>query len=206
MSLSASSDRPLISAASPTTTAIRSRPWRRSRASARPSAIDRPVPAWPPSNTSCGDSAAPREAADAVELAERAEPLEPAGQQLVRVGLVAGVPDDPVARRLEQPMERDRELDDAERGAEVAAGLGDRRDDRLADLRRELGELGLVEAAQVGGPWRSAGWARAMDSCRGSRSAAGRVVSLSLQVACFDGELAPVGTDASSPGRGPSAS
>ena len=36
--------------------AIRSSPWRRSRATARPSAIERPVPAWPPSITSCGDS------------------------------------------------------------------------------------------------------------------------------------------------------
>ena len=70
---------------------------------------------------------APREAADAVELAQRAEPVEAAGQELVRVGLVAGVPDDPVARRLEQPMERDRQLDDAERRAEVAAGVGDGR-------------------------------------------------------------------------------
>ena len=56
---------------------------------------------------------AAREAADPVELAQRPEPLEAAGQQLVRVGLVAGVPDDPVARRLEQAMERDRQLHDA---------------------------------------------------------------------------------------------
>ena len=56
MSLSASSDRPLMSAASPTTTTICSIPWRRSRAVASPSAIESPVPAWPPSNTSCGDS------------------------------------------------------------------------------------------------------------------------------------------------------
>ena len=94
---------------------------------------------------------AAREAADAVELAERPEPLEAAGQQLVRVGLVAGVPDDPVARRLEQPVERDRQLDDAERRAEVAAGRGDGRDDRLADLGGELRELGLGQAAKVGG-------------------------------------------------------
>ena len=94
--------------------------------------------------------AAPREATDAVELAERPEPIEAAGQQLVRVGLVAGVPDDPVARRFEQPVEGDRQLDHAERRAEVAAGARDGADDRLADLDRELGELDLVEAAQVG--------------------------------------------------------
>ena len=151
MSLSASSDSPLISAASPTTTAMRSSPWRRSRASASPSAIDSPVPACPPSKTSCGDSDAAREAADAIELAQRPEPLEAAGQQLVRVGLVTRVPDDPVARRLEQAVERDRQLDHAERRPEMAAGPGDGPDDRVADLDGELGELDLVEAAQVGG-------------------------------------------------------
>ena len=92
-----------------------------------------------------------REAADAVELAERPEPLEAPGQQLVRVGLVAGVPDDPVARRLEQPVERDGQLDDAERRSEVPAGAGDGAHDRVADLDGQLGELDLVETAQVGG-------------------------------------------------------
>ena len=93
---------------------------------------------------------AAREAADAVELAQRPEPLEPAGQQLVRVGLVAGVPDDPVARRFEQAVERDGQLDHAERRPEMAAGLRHGPDDRVADLDRQLGELDLVEAAQVG--------------------------------------------------------
>ena len=53
MSLSASSDSPLMSAASPTTTATCSVPPRRSRASASPSAMEIPVPACPPSMTSC---------------------------------------------------------------------------------------------------------------------------------------------------------
>ena len=55
-----------------------------------------------------------REAADAVELTQRREPLQASGQQLVRVGLVAGIPDDSIARRLQQPVEGDRQLDDAE--------------------------------------------------------------------------------------------
>ena len=93
---------------------------------------------------------APREAADAVDLAERAESLEPAGEELVRVCLVAGVPDDPVARRLHEPVEDDRELDDAERAAEVAARPGDGLDDRRADLAGQRLELGVGQAAQVG--------------------------------------------------------
>jgi hypothetical protein len=92
------------------------------------------------------------EAADAIERAQRPEAVEAAGQQLVRVGLVSGVPHDAVARRLEQPVQGDGELDDAERRAEMAAGLGDGRDDRLADLGGELDELRLGQPAQLGGP------------------------------------------------------
>jgi hypothetical protein len=91
----------------------------------------------------------PGEAADAVDLTERSEAVEPAGQQLVGVGLVAGVPDDPVARRVEDPVQGDRQLDDAERLAEVAAGLRDGRDDGLPDLGGEGRELTLGQAAQV---------------------------------------------------------
>ncbi len=94
---------------------------------------------------------ATREPADAIERAQRSEALQAAGEQLVRVGLVARVPHDPVARRLQEPVEGDRELDDPERGAEVAAGLGDGGDDRGTDLGRELGQLRLIQAAQVGG-------------------------------------------------------
>ena len=94
---------------------------------------------------------APREATDAIELAQRAEPFEATGQQLVRVGLMAGVPDDPVTRRLEQPMERDRELDDPERRPEMPARLGHGRDDRVADLDGQLRELDLVHPAQIRG-------------------------------------------------------
>ena len=69
----------------------------------------------------------------------------------MRVGLVAGVPDDPIAGRLEQPVERDRQLDDPERGAEVTAGVRHGLHDRVADLDRQLRQLDLVEPTQVGG-------------------------------------------------------
>src|SRR5262249_18262746 len=92
-----------------------------------------------------------REAADAVERAQGAEPLETPGQQLVRIRLMTGIPDDAVARRFEQSVERDRELDDTQRGAEMAPGLGDGRDDGRADIGGELRELGLIEATELGG-------------------------------------------------------
>ena len=90
-----------------------------------------------------GDRAERREPA---VLADRVEPVAAAGQDLVRVGLVADVPEDLVARRVEQAVQRDGELAGAEVGAEVAADLADRVDDQLADLLRDLRELVVVEA------------------------------------------------------------
>ena len=55
-----------------------------------------------------------RVAGQPAALAQRAELREPAGQQLVHVGLVAGVEDDLVLGRVEDPVERDGQLDHAE--------------------------------------------------------------------------------------------
>src|SRR5512142_2371919 len=84
------------------------------------------------------------EPAQPPELAERRELIDPTGQQLVRVGLMTGVPDDAIAWRLQQPVERDGQLDDTERRSEVTARRRDGADDRLADLDGELGKLDLV--------------------------------------------------------------
>ena len=151
-SFSASSERPLMRAASPTTTATRSVPPRSSRASARPSAMERPVPAWPPSKTSCGTLGAPWEAADAAQLAERPELFQAAGQQLMGVRLVARVPHDVIVRAVHQPMEGHGDLDDAERTAQVAARASHRLDDRGAQLGAQLGQFGVRQLAQVGRP------------------------------------------------------
>ena len=67
--------------------------------------------------------AAAREAADAADLAQGVEPVPSVGEQLVGVGLVPGVPHDPVARRVHDAVQRERDLDRAERAGEVAAGL-----------------------------------------------------------------------------------
>ena len=65
---------------------------------------------------------------------------------------MADVPEDLVARGVEQAVERDGELAGAEVGAEVAADLADHVDDQLADLLGEVLELAIVEALQVPGP------------------------------------------------------
>ena len=94
---------------------------------------------------------AARKATQAVDLAQGVEPVQAARQELVRVRLVARVPHDPVARRLQEPVQGQGDLDDTQRGAEVAAGHGHGPDDRLADLGGELDKLGLREATQIRG-------------------------------------------------------
>ena len=78
-----------------------------------------------------------RVAGEAAGLAQRRESWR-AGQELVHVRLVAGVEDDRVARRVEHPVDGDRQLDHAEVRAEVTAGLRDVLDEDFADLAREL--------------------------------------------------------------------
>ena len=90
-----------------------------------------------------------RVAAEATLLAERVEEAEPAGQHLVHVGLVPGVEDDRVARAVEDPVHRDRELDDAEVGAEVSAGSRDGGDQLVANLGAEPGQIFRAEPTQV---------------------------------------------------------
>ena len=53
--------------------------------------------------------------------AQRADAVAAAGEDLVRIGLMADVPDQAVARRVEYVVDRGGQLDDAETGAEVAA-------------------------------------------------------------------------------------
>ena len=92
-----------------------------------------------------------REASDTIQLAQGVEALGATGQQLVRVGLVAGVPHDPVAWRVHHPMQRQRQLHRTERAGQVAARLADRPDHLGAQLIRELCHLARRHPAQLGG-------------------------------------------------------
>ena len=67
----------------------------------------------------------------------------------MRVRLMADVPQHLVARRLEQRVDRDRDLAGAQVGAEVPADLADRVDQELADLLRDLLQLVLGEPVEV---------------------------------------------------------
>ncbi len=67
----------------------------------------------------------------------------------MRVGLVADVPQQLVARGVEQRVQCDGDLARPEVGAEVPADLPHRVDQQLADLLRDLLQLVLGEAVQV---------------------------------------------------------
>ena len=84
-------------------------------------------------------------------LADRGDLVAAAGEDLVRVGLVADVPEDLVARRVEQRVQRDGDLAGAEVGAEVPADLPHGVDQQLADLLGDLLELVVGEPVEVGG-------------------------------------------------------
>ena len=79
-------------------------------------------------------------------LADRADAVAPAGQDLVRIGLMADIPDQPVVRRVEDIVQRHGQLDDAEPGAEMAAGDRDRIDQLGAQLVGDLAQIRLRAA------------------------------------------------------------
>ena len=66
--------------------------------------------------------AAQGEAVKPALLADRAHAFAAAGENLVRVSLVAHVPDQAVGGRIKNVMQRDGQFDHAEAGAEMAAG------------------------------------------------------------------------------------
>ena len=65
---------------------------------------------------------------------------------------MAGVEDDRVVRRIEYPVQRQRQFDDAEVGSEMASGRGDFVDQKLADLDGQIAQIRLREVLQIGGP------------------------------------------------------
>ena len=81
-----------------------------------------------------GRLAALREPADASVLAQRPKALQAPRQELVDVGLVADVEDDPVGRALECSVDPEREFHSTEVGGEMPTGGGNGADEPFADL------------------------------------------------------------------------
>ena len=78
---------------------------------------------------------------------DRREFLEAAGDQLVRIDLMSGVPDQAVFREIEDQMQRDAELDDAQVAGEVSGAVRAHRTKCLADFGRQLAKLLVREVA-----------------------------------------------------------
>ncbi len=88
------------------------------------------------------------EAGESSRLAQGADAVAPPGEDLVRIGLMADVPDHPVARRVEDIMQGDGQLDDAKPRAKMAPGHGDRVYGFLTQFVGEAPEVRLGEFAQ----------------------------------------------------------
>ena len=78
------------------------------------------------------------------------EAIEPAGKNLVNVGLVADVEEDAVSGRVEDGVERERQFDNAEIGTEMAAGFRKRLDEECANFLSQVRHLRGVESLEVG--------------------------------------------------------
>ena len=94
---------------------------------------------------------AEEEAVQPLVLPHGVDAIEPAGKHLVDVTLMADVEDELVLRRVENAMERDRQLDHAEIRPEMTAGLREHLDQLIAHFLRELRETFLRQRLHVGG-------------------------------------------------------
>ncbi len=84
-------------------------------------------------------------------LPDGVETVAPAGQELVDVGLVADVEDETIGGGVENAVEGDGELDHAQVGPEMAAGLGQNGDQFVADFLGERGQLVQRQLFNVSG-------------------------------------------------------
>ena len=89
-----------------------------------------------------------RERGQPALVLDRLQRFASARQHLVRIGLVADVPDEPVVRRVEHVVQRHGQLDGAEPGREVPAALADRMHEEVAEFCADRGQLRLRQRAQ----------------------------------------------------------
>ena len=90
-----------------------------------------------------------REGCEAAALFDRTQGIAPSREHLVRVGLVAHVPDQAVVRGVEHVVQRDGQFDGAEPRREMAAPLADRVDQVAAQLVGDRDEIATWNGPQV---------------------------------------------------------
>ena len=88
--------------------------------------------------------AAPGEPAQPAALPQRAHLPAPPGQNLVRIGLMPDIPDQPIMRRIEHMVQRHGQFDYPQPGAEMAAGLPHRADHFGAHFVGQLAQFSKV--------------------------------------------------------------
>src|SRR3984957_9127124 len=91
------------------------------------------------------------EAGEPAALTQGADAIAAAGQDLVRIGLVADVPHQPIVRCVKYVVERHRELDHAQTGAKMATCDRHGIDRLLSQFISNLTKLAWVEAPEIGG-------------------------------------------------------
>ena len=90
-------------------------------------------------------------ARQAVLLAQRVEVVGATRQHLVHIGLMSGVEDDRIVRRIEHPVQGKGQLDHTEIGAEMPAGCSDLVNQEFADFPRQIAQLRLCQVLQICG-------------------------------------------------------
>lgn len=94
---------------------------------------------------------AEQEAVQAIMLADGVDAVPAAGEHFVDVALMSDIEDEAVFGRVKNTVQGDAELHDAEIRTEVAAGLAEGLDERLADFFREFGQFLQRQGFEVGG-------------------------------------------------------
>ena len=85
-----------------------------------------------------------------VLLAQRADTVPPPGENLVRIALVRHVPDQLVLGRIEDSVQRDRQLDHTQTRPKVAPGFRNGRDGFRAQFVCQCLQLGIAQPLHVG--------------------------------------------------------
>lgn len=81
----------------------------------------------------------------------RANPVPPAGEDLMRIALMANIPDQPVFGCVEHIMDRRRQLNHAQPRAQMPAGYRNRANHLAAQFIGKLAQIANVQFAKVGG-------------------------------------------------------
>ena len=116
-----------------------------------PSAALIDVLEWPTPKVSYSLSARVGKRREAALLLDGVQLVAAAGEHLVRIGLVADVPHEAVARRVEHVVQRDGELDGAEAGGEMPAARARRSGSGSRAARAQsCAQLRCRQRAQVG--------------------------------------------------------